>query len=172
MILIGNALSFLAAMFLFLSSILKRKDKIFIFQFFECATLAVASFFFGAYAGISTLLLSAVRNVLIAKNKFGKTLMYVFLILTVTLGIITNNKGIVGLMPVIATVQITVCGCVFEGILETKISIAANTVIWVVYSFIIKDFSTGIIDSIVFVAAVASTVKFIRESRKHTRNAC
>ena len=73
MILIGNALSFLAAMFLFLSSILKKKDKIFIFQFFECATLAVASFFFGAYAGISTLLLSAVRNVLIAKNKFGKT---------------------------------------------------------------------------------------------------
>lgn len=172
MILIGNALSFLAAMFLFLSSILKRKDKIFIFQFFECATLAVASFFFGAYAGISTLLLSAVRNVLIAKNKFGKTLMYVFLLLTLTLGIITNNRGAVGLMPVIATIQITVCGCVFEGIIETKISIAVNTVIWVVYSFIIKDYSTGIIDSIVLAAAIVSTVKFIRQSRKYNRTSC
>lgn len=172
MILIGNALSFLAAMFLFLSSILKRKDKIFIFQFFECVTLAVASFFFGAYAGISTLLLSAVRNVLIAKNKFGKTLMYVFLLLTLTLGIITNNRGAVGLMPVIATIQITVCGCVFEGIIETKISIAINTVIWVVYSFIIKDYSTGIIDSIVLAAAIVSTVKFIRQSRKYNRTSC
>lgn len=172
MILIGNALSFLAAMFLFLSSILKRKDKIFIFQFFECVTLAVASFFFGAYAGISTLLLSAVRNVLIAKNKFGKTLMYVFLLLTLTLGIITNNRGAVGLMPVIATIQITVCGCVFEGIIETKISIAVNTVIWVVYSFIIKDYSTGIIDSIVLAAAIVSTVKFIRQSRKYNRTSC
>ena len=172
MILIGNALSFLAAMFLFLSSILKRKDKIFIFQFFECVTLAVASFFFGAYAGISTLLLSAVRNVLIAKNKFGKTLMYVFLLLTLILGIITNNRGAVGLMPVIATIQITVCGCVFEGIIETKISIAVNTVIWVVYSFIIKDYSTGIIDSIVLAAAIVSTVKFIRQSRKYNRTSC
>lgn len=172
MILIGNALSFLAAMFLFLSSILKRKDKIFIFQFFECATLAVASFFFGAYAGISTLLLSAVRNVLIAKNKFGKTLMYVFLLLTLILGIITNNRGAVGLMPVIATIQITVCGCVFEGIIETKISIAVNTVIWVVYSFIIRDYSTGIIDSIVLAAAIVSTVKFIRQSRKYNRTSC
>lgn len=162
MILIGNILSFIAALFLLLSSVFKRKDKIFIFQFFECAALAVASFFFGSYAGISTLLLSAVRNVLIAKNKFTKGLMYVFLVLTAAFGLITNNRGILGLMPVIATVQITLCGCLLDGIIETKLSIAANTAIWVVYSFIIRDYSTAVTDSVVLAFAVFSAIKSIK----------
>lgn len=162
MILIGNILSFIAALFLLSSCLLKRKDKIFVFQFFECATLAAASFFFGSYAGISTLLLSAVRNVLIAKNKFSKGLMCVFLALTAALGLITNNRGILGLMPVIATIQITLCGCLLDGVIETKLSIAANTAIWIVYSFIIRDYSTAVTDSIVLIFAVVSAAKSIK----------
>ena len=163
MLIIGNILSFAAAIFMAASSLVKKRSVIFTLQFFECFILAVASFFFNSYSGIATLFLCAVRNLLTAKNHFNKKMMWIFLILTAIFGLITNNRGFTGLLPVIATLQYTICSHVFRGLLETRISIFANTAIWVVYSFIIKDFSTGITDSIVLIISAYALIKLITE---------
>jgi hypothetical protein len=158
-LIIGNILSFIAALFTLASCLTKKRDNVFYFQFMECSVLAVASYFFGAYAGITTLVISAVRNLTVAREKYNFAGMVIFTILVIISGAAANNRGFVGLLPVIATVQYTVCSYLIEGIKGTKYSIAVNVFMWIVYSFAILDISTGVSGVINLICVILSIIK-------------
>lgn len=158
-ILIGNIISFAAAIFLAVSCVVKSRKQIFILQFMNCAVLAVASYFFGSYAAITTLALCCIRNIFIMKDKFSVPVMTVILILVIACGILTNNRGIIGLLPVIATVEYTICCHYITDVGKTRISILVNEAIWIIYSFLVLDFSTAITDIIVVTVDIVSIAK-------------
>ena len=158
-ILIGNIISFAAAIFLAVSCVAKSRKQIFILQFMNCAVLAVASYFFGSYAAITTLALCCIRNIFIMKDKFSVPIMTVILILVIACGILTNNRGIIGLLPVIATVEYTICCHYITDVGKTRISILVNEAIWIIYSFLVLDFSTAITDIIVVTVDIVSIAK-------------
>lgn len=158
-ILIGNIISFAAAIFLAVSCVVKSRKQIFILQFMNCAVLAVASYFFGSYAAITTLALCCIRNIFIMKDKFSVPVMTVILILVIACGILTNNRGIIGLLPVIATVEYTICCHYITDVGKTRISILINEAIWIIYSFLVLDFSTAITDIIVVTVDIVSIAK-------------
>ena len=166
---IGNILSFFAALFMVASCVVKRKQAVFFCQFLECALLAVASVFFGSLAGMTTLVLSAVRNLVVAKGRYTKPVMVAFVILTIVAGLLANTRGLVGLLPVLATVEYTICCHYIEGEMATKCSIFVNVLLWIVYSFLICDFSTAISDSIVLVVATVAIVRLWRSERSGCR---
>ena len=117
LLIIGNGISFVAAIFMVASCVVKRKRTIFLCQFLECALLAVASVFFGALAGMTTL---------VANDRYTKPMMTVFLILTIVAGVLANTRGLVGLLPVFATVEYTICCHYIVGEKATKCSIFVN----------------------------------------------
>lgn len=158
-ILIGNIISFAAAVFLAVSCVVKDRKQVFILQFMNCAVLALASYFFGSYAAISTLALCCVRNVFITKDKFTRPVMTVIVILVIICGVLTNNRGIIGLMPVLATVEYTMCCYFITNIRKTKISILLNESIWLVYSFIVQDYSTALTDVAVIIVDIVAILK-------------
>lgn len=155
-ILIGNIVSFAAAAFLAVSCVVKDRKQVFILQFMNCAVLALASYFFGSYAAISTLALCCVRNVFITKDKFTRPVMTVIVILVIICGVLTNNRGIIGLMPVLATVE---CCYFITNIRKTKISILLNESIWLVYSFIVQDYATALTDVAVIIVDIVAILK-------------
>lgn len=148
-IIIGNIISFFSSASSMLGCCSKSRKNMFLFQVGECTLLAIASVFFESYAAIAALLLSAVRNSLVARDKFTMPMFCTFLVLLPVLGIITNNRGIVGLLPVLATIQYTVCCYFVKSAKYMRFAILANSICWVVYSLIICDFSTALSDSIV-----------------------
>lgn len=158
-ILIGNIISFAAAIFLAASCVVRDRKQVFILQFMNCAVLALASYFFGSYAAISTLALCCVRNVFITKDRFTRPVMTVIVILVIICGVLTNNRGIVGLMPVFATVEYTMCCYFITNIKKTKISILLNELIWLVYSFIVQDYSTALTDVAVIIVDIVAILK-------------
>lgn len=158
-ILIGNIISFAAAIFLAVSCVVKSRKQIFILQFMNCAVLAVASYFFGSYAAITTLALCCIRNIFIMKDKFSVPVMTVILILVIACGVLTNNRGLIGLLPVIATVEYTICCHYITDVGKTRISILVNEAIWIIYSFLVLDFSTAITDIIVVTVDIVSIAK-------------
>ncbi len=162
-LIIGNIISFCSSTSAMIGCCSKSKKTMFLLQFLECTLLAVASVFFESYAAITTLLLCAVRNLLVAYGKFSKPLLIAFLILVPLLGIITNNRGFIGLLPVIATIQYTLCCYIIKNANGMRFAILANLACWITYSFLICDFSTGIIDSI---TASVDIFAIIRDSIK------
>ncbi len=146
-LIIGNSISFVAALFMAASCCVNDRHRVFLLQAVECALLCVASIFFGSWSGITTLALSATRNYLVSKDKFNQNLMVLFLVLVVVFGVWANNRGLIGLIPVVATVEYTICCHYVKEIKAVKCSIFVNTFLWVFYSFAIMDFSTGFTDA-------------------------
>ena len=164
-IIIGNIISFFSALCMILSCCSKDMKKVFVYQFGECFLLAIASCFFGTFSAVITLLLCAVRNIIVAYKKFTKPLMIIFVILVLVFGILVNNRGVIGLLPVIATIEYTICCYSVTDLKGTKISILINLLIWIVYSFIILDFSTAILDSVIAIIDIIAIIKLVKEKK-------
>ena len=75
---------------------------------------------------MTTLVFSAIRDLLVANDRYTKPMMTVFLILTIVAGVLANTRGLVGLLPVFATVEYTICCHYIVGEKATKCSIFVN----------------------------------------------
>ncbi len=148
-IIIGNCISLIAAVFMVASCMVKQRHQVFQLQFLQCMLLTVASYFFQSYSGLIANFISGIRNLLVAKGYFSKKVMVTFLLVSVVLGLHVNNRGWIGLLPMIANLQFALGCYLFSDMLQTKWNIWVNVVIWIIYSFLIFDFSTGICDCIV-----------------------
>lgn len=164
-LIIGNIISFISAVFLGISCYAKDRRKIFTYQLINCATYAIASYFFGTYAAITTLTLCCIRSILIMKDRYTATATYILAIAVVVLGLISNNRGIVGLLPIIASLEYNLCCYYITDPNLTRYSIMVNEFIWVIYALIIKDFSTGISDTIIIIVDIIAIIHFHNKLR-------
>ena len=165
-ILIGNLVSLVGACFLAASCISRNNRRVFGYQCMESVTIAISSLFFSAYAASVSMLLSALRNLLVSRGKYTRPVMFFFLIAGLIMGVAINVRGWLGLVPVIATAQYTLCCYYVKGVLTTKYSIAVNLLMWVVYSFLILDFSTAISNAIVLILDIGVIIKMHQERKK------
>ena len=167
-IIIGNLISLGAACFLAASCISQDNRRVFWYQCLESLLIAAASVFFGSYAAVITMSLSALRNYLVSRGKYTRNVMLTFVIVSTTLGLLFNTRGWLGLMPVAATTEYAVCCYCIRGVLATKWSILINILLWVVYSFLILDFSTAISNSVMFFLDAAVIFRMYA-ARLHTK---
>ena len=158
-LLIANGFSVISAVFTVLSSLSHTSRKIYGYQALQCAVMAVASIFFLSYSGITTFLLCTARNLFLMKDKFNKYVMVVFLLLTVGLGLYFNNRGVIGLIPIVTTV-VYILGCYFlKKVTPIKWNITLNLTLWGIYDFLVLDIVSGVIDSITAIVTVAAIFK-------------
>lgn len=158
-ILLGNLISFTASLALTAGCLMKEPKKVYVMQVVENLILVVSSAVFGSWSGISTLLISTVRNVLLVKGRFDKRMMVLFAVLVAGCGLWVNNRGMVGLLPVLATVILTVCNYYAKEILAIKWSLFVNIVLWAVYFFAILDVISGVTQVVVAAVMLASILK-------------
>ena len=155
-ILLGNLISFLASMALTAGCLMKDPKKVYGMQVTENLILVASSACFGSWSGISTLLVSTARNILLVKGRFDKRMMYLFIVLVTICGIAVNNKGMIGLLPVLATVILTICNYYAREILAIKWSLFVNIMLWAIYFFAIWDVISGVTQVVIAVITLAS----------------
>lgn len=161
---IGNCISAVASVFLAISNCAQSQKKIYLFQLLETATFCVSSIFFASWAGLSTLLISLVRNILVVKNRLRKWHVYLFAALVVIIGLYVNNRGWLGLLPLAATVEITFANYYAKSVPLIKVSVLVNTILWAVYSYLIWDFAAGISETLISVLGAVSLARYIHRS--------
>ncbi len=143
-ILFGNLISLAAAVFLFLSGATRTREKIYIFQFAECAFLTLSQLIFGQVAGASAMAIGAARNLLAYKGLYNRTPMIICLVLTAVFGLALNGKGLLGIMPMLASLLLVLALYIFHDVVRLRIALIVNLIIWVVYSLLIFDIVTAI----------------------------
>ena len=143
-ILIGNVISFLAAVLLALSCWTKEPKRVFAFQIAENIILAISSLVFGSYSAAVSTLLSTLRMGIVLKGKYTKRVMIFFCILLTALGLALNTRGAVGLLPVLATLEFAYANYRFTEIKAIKWSLCINLILWDVYAFAIRDYASGV----------------------------
>lgn len=79
-----------------------------------------------------------------------------------------NTKGLVGLLPVIATLVWTVSNYYFRDFLHVKIFLLINIALWTIYFFAIWDFSSGIAQIVTGIIGILSIYRAYGKAYGHS----
>lgn len=161
-ILIGNAVSLVSGVFLILSMWVNDEKKAYFYQFLNAFILIISSVFFFSLTGVVAMAIAASRNLMVYYDRltFGWTMF--FIAISVVLGVMVNTLGLVGLLPIIAIVQISLSNYYLKTIKPIKTSFIVNSLIFIVYFLAIEDFSSAAIESITVMFGLVSLFRLIR----------
>ena len=84
-----------------------------------------------------------------------------FIIISIVIGLLVNTMGFVGILPILAIVQITLCNYYLKNIKSIKIGFIVNSAIYIVYFLAIWDFSSTIIETITALIGLISLFKLV-----------
>lgn len=160
-IVIGNVISLIAGIFIILSMWVNDEKEAYKYQFLNAFVLIISSVFFLSWTGVVTMFIAASRNAMVYKDRLTFGWAIFFIIVSVVLGCMVNTLGIVGLLPIAAIVQITLCNYYLKSIKPIKISFIVNSAIYVVYFLAILDFSSAVIESVTMMVGLISLFRLI-----------
>ena len=163
---IGNIISLIAGIFIILSMWVNDEKKAYFYQFLNAFILMISSVFFFSWTGVVTMAIAASRNLMVYYDRLTMKWTVFFIIISVVLGLAVNTLGFVGLLPIIAIIQITLCNYYLKTIKPIKTSFIVNSGIYIVYFLAILDFSSAAIESITALIGVISLIKLIMDSKK------
>ena len=171
-LLIGNLISFAAACFTLASAWSGNRKRIYLYQAMQCALLAAANIFFSSISGVTTYAICAVRNVLLAHDRFTARLCMFFVACVGVVGLVVNNRGLVGLIPVFTTALYTVICLYAKRRVAIKANIIANLSLWAVYDILISDYVSFAVDTGSAVVAVFSLLRRNEETQQRRQTDC
>lgn len=157
-IIIGNCLSIVAAVFMSLAAMVSGRRRVFIFQTFDCIFLGTAQLVFGIPSGAISLFVGAARNITAVFTRYNLCTMLLFSCAILILGIASNTAGLLGLVPVLASLILTVGIFFARSRLALKLVLLVNLSLWSSYSFFVYDITTGITNLVSAIICLASLV--------------
>ena len=122
----------------------------------------ISSVFFLSWTGVTTMAIAATRNLFVYYDKLTLKWTVFFIILSVSLGLMVNTMGVIGLLPIIAIVQITICNYVLKSIKWIKLSFIVNEMFYIIYFIAIWDISSSVIESVTALIGLYSFFKLVR----------
>lgn len=162
-IIVGNGISFVAGIFLIVSYYVNDVKKAYKYQFLNAFVLTISSIFFLSWTGVTTLAIASARNAMVYKERLTLNWTIFFLIISVVSGVLVNSRGFIGLLPVIAIVQITICNYLLKSIKSIKLSFIINSLLYIVYFFAILDFTSAAAEIITVAIGTISLIKLIHK---------
>ena len=160
-IVVGNVISLIAGIFIILSMWVNDEKDAYKYQFLNAFILMISSVFFLSWSGVTTMAIAAARNVMVYNDKLTSKWMGFFIIISIVIGVLVNTMGIIGILPIIAIVQITLCNYYFKSIGLIKTGFIVNSAIYIVYFFAIFDFASAAIESFTALVGVVSLFRLI-----------
>ena len=161
-IIIGNAISLVAGVFIILSMVVNDEKRAYKYQFWNAFILIISSVFFFSWTGVTTMAIAASRNAMVYYDKLTKHWTVFFIIVSVVIGLMVNTMGFVGILPIIAIVQITLCNYYLKSIKTIKTSFIVNSAIYVIYFLAIWDISSATIEAFTAMIGMVSLVRLLK----------
>ena len=141
------------------STFAKQKSKMLYIQIADCSFNALACFFAGGFSGGATCILCGVRNIFNAKKKMPVWMIVLFCLAFTVTGIIFNQVGIIGWIPIIASLQYTVWSAITNSTQKLRIIIFINTIMWLFYYIVMHLYPSACMSVIVIVVTTYNLIK-------------
>ena len=165
-LILGNLISLGASVCLAASCCANSKKNAYRLQAAESAVLCGSYLVFNAWAGLVTQVLSVLRNLLVVRGRFSVRWMVFFTVLVIVLGVAVNDRGPIGLLPVAATVQLTLCNHFCQSLKQVKVSFLVNAFQWLTFSYCIGDYVNACTQAVVMTLCVVSLVRLGRKEKQ------
>ncbi len=100
---------------------------------------------------------------MVYKDKFSIRWAIFFLILSTGVGLAVNTLGLVGLIPIVAVIQITICNYAYKDIRWIKLSFIVNEAFYIFYFMLISDYVSTLIQMLTVAIGSVSYVKLVSD---------
>ncbi len=121
---------------------------------------------FGQFAGAAAMGIGALRNLFAYRGRYSLKLMLVCLVLTGAFGLFLNGQGLPGMIPVAASLLLTLSAYLFSDVIKLRLVLIATLAMWVIYALLIFDIVTALTNAAALVINVVILNKQ-RNSAKH-----
>ena len=163
-VIIGNLCTLLAMGANAASATRKSKKSMLQLQNISQVIYCLGSIVLRGYSAAVQNVVSIARNIVAIRNIKSKSLEWTLVVLGAVLGVAFNNRGVLGLLPVIGTLQYTLAIFRIKGNERAlKISFLLSTVAFVAFNISLYNFVGAAADSTV---AITTIVALIRENNK------
>lgn len=134
-VVLEHVFSLIGCLFLTLSVFTNSKRNMLICQTGDTLFNAVANAFVGSYGGMLANLVSCVRNLFNITKKNTVVINTILLSILVFLGLCFNDKGIIGFIPVVASVEYTVLSYKLHTDQGLRIALMINLLLWAIHDW-------------------------------------
>lgn len=155
---IANLLTCVATIISLSSSFFKTKKQMLIVQSIECAINGVTRIIINSLSSSSQLFLCAIRNIIFSKFN-NKYLCFLFSGLFLAIGLIANNQGILGLLPIFATIQYTLWSGFSKTAKQIRIGMIINYIPWIIHDFVVGLYVSAIVMIISAIIVIYNLIK-------------
>ena len=139
-LIIGNIFSFLASLCTAVSVVKKNKTDFMYWQVGNTVFAILTNFVLLSYSGVTTNSVSLIRNVLAYKKKLSFLITLIILAISITLGLIYNNRGLIGILPVFSSAGYTLCIFLTKNEQQLRYALIADLSVWATYYLYIQAY--------------------------------
>lgn len=170
-IIIGNILSLCAMITDSVSGTRKKHSQI-------MAVQIISQFFYGAssavlkgYSGTAQNVVAVFRNFAAMKNIKSRVLEWILILAGVVLGVVFNNRGLLGWLPIVANLEYSVA--VFklkENAKALKLAFIVNMVMFAAFSLIIMNYVGAVSCTVIAITTAVSLIKAAKGTEQQEKN--
>ena len=159
-IIIGNIISLFGSGGILVSTAVKNKKNILKVQTAASAFLLISDLVLRGYSGAVQDFICILRNFTVILGKKSKVLNFFFILSGVALGVIFNNRGWLGLLPILANLQFS-CIVLYPKAddIMLKASIFASNVCWAIYSLCIFNYVNMVVNILICISAAVFVIR-------------
>ena len=159
-LILGNLCSFFAMITDSISATRKTPKAVLLVQNISQAFYGIGTLLLKGYSGAVQNIVSILRNFAAIKNIQSKWIQWLFIVLGVVLGILFNNIGPLGYLPVIANLQYSLAVFRFQDNERAlKYSLIISVILYTVFSAAILNFIGVATNLVVFATTAIHLIK-------------
>ena len=159
-LIIGNIFSLLSAICIAISVIKKSKADLIWWQILDVIFCILSTIALYAYAALATNFIALIRNILAYKNKLTKSITWILFVLCLIVGLWVNNRGMIGLFPIIASGSYTIFMYTTKNEQQMRWALVSNLILWFVHDFYVQAYPSALMDFILSVWTAIQIFKY------------
>lgn len=159
-VILGNITSLISCLLDSYSATKKNKKGMLIIQSFSVVVYTISNTLLKAYSAVIQNIFALVRNVLAAKGIKNRIVEYIIILGCLFLGVYFNNLGLIGLLPVLANVEYSICLFVLKDHIKgLKISFLICNICFLILNFYISNYVGFVANSITVITTFVELLK-------------
>ena len=143
-LILGNIFSLCAVICLGISVIKNSKKSLIGWQIVDTVFFIASTLVLKSYAAVTTNTVSLIRNILAYKYGLSKSAAIFFCIIMTVIGVYLNNRGIIGLFPIIASIEYTIGMYMTENEQQMRWILVFNLLLWFIHDAYIQAYPAAI----------------------------
>lgn len=170
-ILIGNIICAIGLVIDLFSVSRKKAKTVLTYQLFSYGCYGLSTFILKGYTATVQDIFSIIRNAFAIMGVKSKALQIFLVSLPVVIGVIINNRGFIGLFPVVGNLVYAISMFFFDGkVIPLKIGLLLDVCLFFVFNFTIQNYVGMANNALMFLTTLGFVIRTLKSEKSEEKN--